>query len=109
LFFDHEFLFVDQVLVKCRRHAASHGDDVAFMISCPEAHDAFFRFCRQNCFDGALAPQGGAAPENNKGLWWFAGRFGILTQSRQGQCNPLSQNVFGSLGMFTSPIRQRAC
>jgi glycosyltransferase involved in cell wall biosynthesis len=32
LSFDHEIHFVDQVLVKYRRHAANRGDDVAFML-----------------------------------------------------------------------------
>jgi glycosyltransferase involved in cell wall biosynthesis len=32
LSFDHEILFVDQVLVKYRRHATNRGDDVAFML-----------------------------------------------------------------------------
>jgi glycosyltransferase involved in cell wall biosynthesis len=32
LSFDHEIHFVDQVLVKYRRHAANRGDDAAFML-----------------------------------------------------------------------------
>jgi glycosyltransferase involved in cell wall biosynthesis len=38
LSFDHEIHYVDQVLVKYRRHAANRGDDAAFMLSGMAVH-----------------------------------------------------------------------